>query len=279
MIEIEQKGNRFSDVSVRTKSWMPILVVFTIMIATTISMVVVLSALIIYALVEYSTMVAIPHKIYHYLYYAFSIPLIFVFYKNDYLLFVLFNIACIVMLLLANICFVKQKNENKRLICGVFICIFCLGHFSFIRQIAYPDFYLSGIRLTLFVFALTELNDVFQYFSGKFFGKTKIVPHISPNKTVEGLVGGIILTTLLATIYGIFLLPSGNIFMGTIFGFFISIIGFVGDIFMSSIKRKAKVKDTGNLIPGHGGLLDRVDSLLFVLPLFYWSFILIYGWQ
>lgn len=277
MMKIEKKENKFSDVSVRSKSWIPIIAVFTIMIATTISMDVVLSLLITYALVEYSIMVGLSCKVYRYLYYSFSVLIVIVFYKNDYILFVLLNICCVLVLLLSNIFFVKQKGANRRLILGVFICILCLGHFSFIRHIESPNLSYAGVKLTLFVFALTELNDVFQYYSGKFFGKTKIVPRISPNKTVEGFIGGVILTTILATIYGIFLLPPGNIFIGTTFGFFIAIFGFCGDIFMSSIKRRANVKDTGTLIPGHGGLLDRVDSLLFVLPLFYWSFILIYG--
>lgn len=106
--------------------------------------------------------------------------------------------------------------------------------------------------------------------TGKLFGKHKIMPRISPNKTAEGFVGGIILTTCLANGLGIWLLSQGNPLIYSLLGVGISLLGIGGDLYMSGVKRKAGVKDTGNLIPGHGGLLDRIDSLTFVAPVFYW---------
>jgi phosphatidate cytidylyltransferase len=100
---------------------------------------------------------------------------------------------------------------------------------------------------------VTELNDVFQYLMGKFFGKRKITPHISPNKTLEGLIGGIFLTVILSNILGFFLLKT-DFSINTILGIALGISGFFGDIFMSYLKRKTNVKDTGNLLPGHGGI-------------------------
>ncbi|BFO64871.1 hypothetical protein KCF3NO3_08540 [Chryseobacterium sp. KCF3-3] len=123
----------------------------------------------------------------------------------------------------------------------------------------------------IFIVVVTELNDVFQYLMGKFFGKHKITPQISPNKTLEGLIGGVFLTVILSNILGYFLLETG-ILTNSILGIVLGISGFLGDIFMSYIKRKTGVKDTGNLLPGHGGLLDRMDSLVFNAPLFFWLF-------
>lgn len=271
-----QKENKFADVPIRVKSWCYIIILFDLMLITTISMHIGVTLLSVYALFEFSAMIGLKQKIFRYIYLCLSLPLFGVLYKNDYQLFVHLCILFALILLIVNTFIVKKPKKTIQLIIAVFVCVFCIGHLSFIREIDSPLLSYSGIKLTIFVVLLTELNDVFQYLTGKTFGKHKIVPQISPNKTVEGFIGGVILTALLAAIIGLFLLPTGNIFIGTLFGFLIAIIGFCGDIFMSAIKRKAKVKDTGNLIPGHGGLLDRMDSLLFVLPLFYWSFVLLY---
>lgn len=126
-----------------------------------------------------------------------------------------------------------------------------------------------GYKFLLLLIIPIELNDVFQYLSGKLFGKHKIVPNISPNKTVEGLMGGVVgyCIVFMSLFYVLgFSLPWYKVLC---FGIVMSLLGFCGDVFFSYIKRSANVKDTGSLLPGHGGLLDRVDSLLFTAPLFY----------
>jgi len=138
-----------------------------------------------------------------------------------------------------------------------------LGHFSYLANDR------LGPPLQLAILLCVELNDVFAYASGKTFGRRKLAPNTSPNKTIGGAIGALVLTTaLFATI-------AHFIFAGTVLdqpvhllamGALLSLTGMWGDLVMSSIKRDLGVKDLAATIPGHGGLLDRFDSLLFVGP-------------
>ena len=118
---------------------------------------------------------------------------------------------------------------------------------------------ISGKALLLFLIFITEANDIMQFVWGKIFGKNKILPNVSPNKTWEGFIGGILSTTLIGYLMG-FLTPLSTVQLITI-SFSISILGFMGDSILSAVKRDFGVKDMGSAIPGHGGVLDRVDSL------------------
>jgi len=126
----------------------------------------------------------------------------------------------------------------------------------------------GGVGLLLCILILTVSNDFAQMFFGKIFGKHKIIPKVSPNKTWEGFIGGVLATTLLTTFLAPYLTPltlKQSIFAGVVIAF----AGFLGDVTMSAIKRDIGVKDTGTLLPGHGGVLDRLDSLVFTAPLFF----------
>lgn len=117
---------------------------------------------------------------------------------------------------------------------------------------------------TLFLLALaTYGSDTGAYFTGYFFGKRKLIPRLSPNKTIEGSIGGIVLGTILAYLYGsYYTVFDSNIILITCC-FVLTITSQIGDLVFSSVKRKFEVKDYSNLLPGHGGILDRMDSLLF----------------
>lgn len=126
----------------------------------------------------------------------------------------------------------------------------------------------GGIGLFLTIIFLTVINDVSQYCFGKTFGKNKIIPKVSPNKTVEGFLGGIFTTTTLSILIAPYLTPLTTLeALGA--GIIISVSGFIGDVVVSAIKRDLGVKDCGTLIPGHGGILDRLDSLIYTAPLFF----------
>ena len=133
-----------------------------------------------------------------------------------------------------------------------------------------------GISLLVFLLFLTQFNDVAQYCWGKGIGKTKVIPAVSPNKTVAGLVGGVATTVLVAGCLGpwltLFDLP-----LALMAGLIIGIAGFGGDLCISAIKRDLGVKDTGTALPGHGGFLDRLDSLTFAAPLFFHFTYFFYG--
>jgi phosphatidate cytidylyltransferase len=152
---------------------------------------------------------------------------------------------------------------------GLMIAVFSLSHAAFL--LALPNEgnpVAGGDGLLLYLLLLTEINDVGQYCSGKLLGRHKVVPKVSPNKTVEGLAGGVVITTLVAMLAAPYLTPLSWYEAGAI-GFVLALAGFAGDVTISAVKRDLKLKDSGSLLPGHGGVLDRVDSLTFTAPLFF----------
>lgn len=136
----------------------------------------------------------------------------------------------------------------------------------------------GGIGLFIYVVFLTIMNDAAQFSFGKKFGKNKIIPKVSPNKTYEGFFGGVITTTLLALIISPYLTPLTTI-ESVFAGFAISVSGFIGDVVISAIKRDLGVKDSGTLIPGHGGILDRIDSMIYTVPLFFHYVVYLHFWD
>lgn len=120
----------------------------------------------------------------------------------------------------------------------------------------------------LLLILMTELNDIFQFLSGKSFGRKKIVPDISPNKTEAGFLGALAATTALMAVLAPMLLGITTI-QAVVLGALLSITGMFGDLLFSALKRYYGVKDFSDLIPGHGGLLDRLDSLILTAPLYF----------
>ena len=113
------------------------------------------------------------------------------------------------------------------------------------------------------------MTDAFAYFTGFFIGCNKLCEKISPKKTWEGAIGGTVVGTLVATFFYLFLINSEvNVFLVIGITFLLTVVGQIGDLFFSSIKRHYKIKDFSNLIPGHGGILDRFDSIIFVVLTF-----------
>ena len=152
---------------------------------------------------------------------------------------------------------------------GLMTMVFAIGHAAYL--LALPDDgnpVAGSAGLLLFLIFLTQFNDVAQYVWGKLFGRHKVVPAVSPNKTAEGLLGGIATTTLLAWLIAPHLTPLVT-WQAPVAGLIIGFAGFVGDVTISALKRDLGVKDSGALIPGHGGVLDRIDSLTFTAPLFF----------
>ncbi len=130
-----------------------------------------------------------------------------------------------------------------------------------------------GLYLTLTSCFLIVASDIGSYFIGKSFGKRSLSP-ISPSKTIEGLIGGISCSILLAIVFA-FVLNLGNPFLiGILYGLLISLMALVGDLIESMMKRDAKIKDSGTFLPGHGGILDRIDSYIFTPSVIYYIIII-----
>ncbi len=152
---------------------------------------------------------------------------------------------------------------------GMMLTVFNLSHMAFL--LALPEARNpagGGAGLVLFLMFLTQFNDVAQYVWGKTLGKHKIIPKVSPKKTWEGFLGGLTTTTLAAWLLAPYLTPLAG-WQAPAAGLLIGLAGFVGDVNISALKRDLGIKDSGSLIPGHGGILDRVDSLTFSAPLFF----------
>lgn len=151
---------------------------------------------------------------------------------------------------------------------GLMLTVYALSYMCAFLNLTLSD-ETDGAALLLFVLILTLMSDFFQAICGYLCGKHYIVPTLSPHKTLEGLLGGGILTGILAWIMGRYLTPFAAVEL-FILGFVLNFAAFCGDVTVSAIKRYAGVKDSGNLLPGHGGLLDRFDSIMFTAPVLFW---------
>ena len=156
---------------------------------------------------------------------------------------------------------------------GVAYISLTLGHFLLIRKLS------EGPFLIFFVLLVTWGGDAAAYYVGKTFGVRPLAPILSPKKTIEGLIGGIIAALLIAWCSSIWFVPIFTFSDCIILGIGLTVLGLIGDLSESAFKRQAGAKDSGSLIPGHGGFLDRIDSLLLTVPTFYYYMVVIKGTQ
>ena len=145
---------------------------------------------------------------------------------------------------------------------------FLLSHLLLLFQLP------SGRRWIFFVLFVIFAGDTGAYYTGLRWGKRKLWPTVSPGKTVEGAVGGLFSSLVVALIAGKLLVSSSGIDFLLVLAFFLAMVGQMGDLMESMLKRVSQVKDASSLLPGHGGLLDRLDSLIFTFPLAYYSVVL-----
>jgi phosphatidate cytidylyltransferase len=159
--------------------------------------------------------------------------------------------------------------SSALVIWGVLVAIVALGHLALIVSIPASLGYIAGgPGLLLFLVFVCQIGDVVQYIAGKALGQRRAVPGISPNKTVAGYVGGLAATAFAATLLAPYLTPIGY-GEGFLVGGALGLLGCLGGLTISALKRDLGLKDMGRLLPGHGGALDRADSLVFAAPFFY----------
>ncbi len=184
----------------------------------------------------------------------------------------------VVYLMLLSICSVvfhetiKFSDVSRAFFSLVYGVLFIM-HLSYIRMMD------NGRLLVVLAFLGAWLPDTFAYFAGRFFGKHKLIPQVSPKKTIEGSVGAVLGAVITFAVYGL-ILQFGfdyrvNYLWLSLLSLACGVVSQFGDLSASVIKRECGKKDFGNLIPGHGGMLDRIDSLVFIAPLVYY-FLLIF---
>jgi phosphatidate cytidylyltransferase len=150
---------------------------------------------------------------------------------------------------------------------GLMICVYCLSHVPALLTLHIPGYQGRGALLVVFLMLVVQASDVLQYIWGKLLGRHQIAPRVSPAKTVEGFVGGVLSATLLgAALWQI--TPFSPVGAGAM-ALLITLVGFLGGLVMSAIKRDRGIKDWGQLLEGHGGMLDRLDSVCFSAPIFF----------
>ena len=150
---------------------------------------------------------------------------------------------------------------------GLMICVYCLSHVPALLTLQIAGYEGRNALLVVFLVLTVQSSDVFQYVWGKLLGKHKVSPAISPSKTVEGLVGGVLTSTAVGAALW-WITPFSPLEAGLI-ALVINMMGFFGGFVLSAIKRDRGVKDWGAMIEGHGGMLDRVDSISFSAPIFF----------
>lgn len=150
---------------------------------------------------------------------------------------------------------------------GLIICVVCIAPIPALLMLEIPGYEGRNVFLLVFLVLVAQASDVLQYLWGKWLGKHPIAPIISPAKTVEGFVGGIICATLLGA--GLWQITPFSLLQAAVIALLITLLGFAGGLILSAQKRARGIKDWSNLIRGHGGMLDRIDSLWLSAPVFY----------
>ena len=150
---------------------------------------------------------------------------------------------------------------------ALMISVFCISHIPAILTLDIEGFEDKKLLLMIFLILVVQSSDVLQYVWGKLFGKHKIAPKLSPSKTAEGFVGGVVSASVLGGL--LYWLTPFNPIQAVLMSLLICLMGFLGGLVMSAMKRSMGVKDWGNMISGHGGMLDRMDSLCFAAPIFF----------
>jgi phosphatidate cytidylyltransferase len=150
---------------------------------------------------------------------------------------------------------------------ALMVCVYCVSHAPALLFLSIPGYEGQNAKLLLYLITVVQLSDVFQYVWGKTLGRHRLAPHVSPNKTWEGLIGGVVTATALGT--ALWWATPFSPWQSAGMSLVITVLGFVGGLVMSAIKRDRGIKDYGNLIEGHGGVMDRIDSICFSAPMFF----------
>lgn len=268
--------NDYTELRLRVRSWWMMLAVFAVAISLHQGISLLFFAFLSFlALKEYLSLIPTRRADRRVLFWAYlTIPFQYLWVAMGwYGLFIIFIPVFAFLLLPVRMLLVGDTRDFLRALAsvhwGLMTMVFCISHVAFLLVLpASVNKSTGGAGLVLYLVFLTQFNDVAQYLWGKGLGNARIVPQVSPGKTWGGFLGGVATTLVLAVLLGSFLTPLDRLqALGA--GLLIGVAGFVGDINISALKRDLGVKDSGGMLPGHGGLLDRVDSLIYTAPLFF----------
>jgi phosphatidate cytidylyltransferase len=161
----------------------------------------------------------------------------------------------------------RYLERTSKIQWALMVCVYFVSHAPALMLLRIPGYEGQGAKLLFFLVCVAQMSDVLQYVCGKLFGRHPIAPKLSPNKTVEGFVGGGLLATGLGA--SLWWITPFTPLQAAGFAALCVMMGFFGGLVMSAIKRDRGVKDYGEILPGHGGMMDRIDSLCFAAPIFF----------
>ncbi len=264
-------AEKYTELSQRVNSWWVMVAVFAVAIMIDRRLSIGFFGLVSFlALKEYFSLIPTRRADRRVLFWAYlSIPLQYYWiFRGWYGMFIVFIPVWVMLLVSARMVLIGETKDFLRAVgtiqWGLMLMVFSISHVPYLL-VLWPA---GGAGLVLYLVMLTQLNDVAQYIWGKSFGRRKVVPTVSPNKTVAGLIGGICTTTVLAALLAPVLTPL-DLADSIAAGLLIGAGGFLGDTTIGALKRDIGVKDAGTMIAGHGGVLDRINSLTYTAPLFF----------
>jgi phosphatidate cytidylyltransferase len=274
-LQIKTPAKDHSELRQRIQSWWWMIgILFVVLITSKNAAIVLVGFLSFLALKEFLSIVPTRHADRRVIFLAYlSIPAQYYWVSIGwYGMFIIFIPVYVFLLLPMRMVLIGETKGFIRsagiLNWATMLAVFCISHIAYLLVLPVKNQAAGYIGPVLFLLIMTQFNDVCQYIWGKLLGKHKIIPKVSPNKTWEGFLGGLITITLCGGLVAPWLTPL-DLIQGLFAGFLISVSGFVGDVVISSVKRDLQIKDSGYLIPGHGGILDRLDSLIYTSPLFF----------
>jgi phosphatidate cytidylyltransferase len=272
----ERPGERNVEIRRRIRSWWVIVAIFFVALALNRTGSLVFFGLVSFlALKEYLSLIPTRRSDRRVLLLAYlSIPVQYLWVGLEwYGMFIIFIPVYMLLYLPARMVIIGETEGFLRsagtIHWGLMMTVFSVSHVAYLLALpAAVNPVGGGAALVLYLVLLTEVNDVAQFLWGKSTGRRRVVPTVSPNKTWGGLLGGVGTTLLLGTAIASWLTPfTGREALGA--ALLIGVSGFIGDVVISAVKRDLGIKDSGTMLPGHGGILDRIDSLTYTAPLFF----------
>jgi phosphatidate cytidylyltransferase len=263
------------NLNARINAWWVMIIIFFLAMATGgIGSVILFGLTSFLALREYITLTPTSRADHRAIFWAF-----FVITPLQYVLIAVHNYGlAIIMIPVYAYLFVPIRNviagdckdflaRSAKIQWGLMVCVYFVSYAPALLLLHIPGREGQDGKLLYFLVCVAQMSDVLQYVFGKCFGRHKIAPNISPNKTIEGFVGGVAGAVLIGT--GLYWITPFNPWQAALMALIIALMGFYGGLVMSAIKRDRGVKDYGATIPGHGGIMDRIDSLCFAAPVFF----------
>jgi phosphatidate cytidylyltransferase len=264
-----------ANLNARVRAWWIMAAVFTVAVTTGVAGSIVLFAMMSFlALREFVTLAPTRPEDHRALFWSFFLIIPFQYWliaQRWYGLFaILIPVYGFVFIAVANALSGKTERFLERtaeIHWGLLVCVYCVSYAPALLMLEIPGYGKKNTKLVIFLVLVVEISDVLQYVFGKLFGRRRIAPAVSPNKTWEGFAGGILAATAIGT--ALWWATPFSPLVAAVMSLAITLAGFAGGLILSAIKRDRGVKDYGTLIAGHGGMLDRIDSLCFAAPIFF----------